>query len=421
MDINHLLRSGGLNQLLEKALPERPMLRDLLASLRPGLLLQAKVLALPRPDVARLLINDVPLNARTSRPLSLGQTLQLVVAKDGDTPELRILQPGRPTTSQDVLRLALPRQLPLQESLTGMKALGPRLLPLLVGPAREALQTLLGSGVPVRQLSAERLRSLLRDSGLFTEARMARGQPPEAGDRKALLMRLASALPGRAAPSPPPTVTTQASASTTAIDRIGYSTSPAVPREMLTRTALQGAAADTARALPGAGPGAASGTTDQQAALGRLWRLVDASLARIQTHQAASLPGDDAARPAWQLDIPVVLAGGVLQTVEMRIEQEATAAEENGGEAGWQVTLGFSFSGLGPVKAGVRLVHDRIFTTFWCEQLDTVQRFDQQLPRLRQSLEEAGLDVAHLAASRGEPPAVPTALQPRNNLLDERA
>jgi hypothetical protein len=421
MDINLLLRGGSLNQLLGRLLPEQQLVRDLLNSLRPGQVLLAKVLAQPRPDIARLLIQDVPVSARTNRPLPLGSTVQLTVIKGGETPELRVHDPQRPPTAQDVLRVALPRQIPLGESITGLRDLAPRLMPVLSGAARDILKTLLETTPPARQLTAERLQQQVRESGLFTEARMARGLPPESGDRKALLMRLAAALPQRPGASNSTGTTTTAGSSIGTTAAAG-STGSSHAAGQLSRALLLGSAVENLKAVASQSQPANTQLTPEQLAIQRLWRLIEGSIARIQTQQAASLPADNDSRPAFQLEIPVALPGGELQALELRIEQETPkeGEEQEAAEAGWLVTIGFHFDQMGPVKAGVRLADGRIFTTFWCERTEAVARFDRMLPELRRNLEAAGLEVGNLAASQGTPPVSNASQRPRSQLLDER-
>lgn len=403
--------------------PERPAsgdqaVRTLLAAMKPGQSLNAQVLTVLRADLAQLLIDGQPITARTGRPLTPGQQLTLTVLKAGAAPELEIREAPRLANGQAVLRQALPRQLPLLDTLRGLQQTAERAMPLLTGPARQALRSLIARDQPLHQPGAAELRQAVRDSGLFTEARLARGQAPTPGDRKSLLLQLSASLPPRtqtptAPPAPPPLL------SRASLGRLD------APPEPLTRTALLSGHARHQLLLQGPdgpvtqAPGQTALADADAQVLDRLWRLVEASLARIHTHQAASLPRDDGnTPPAWQLEIPIALPGGPTQVIDLRIQAEAESDQNEDSHAGWLVTIGFVFAGLGPVKAGVRLAGGRISTSFWCEQASTAHIFDSQLPRLRSSLEAAGLEVGHLAASQGVPPETTPPDEPR--LLDER-
>lgn len=417
MDISLLLRGQSLNQVLGRLLPEDRLVRELLSSLRPGQQLQARVLAASSAEFARLLIQDIAITARTGRALSPGQLLTLTVLKAGAQPQLRVENGPRPPTAQDVLRLALPRQLPLRDTLTGLGQLAERALPLLSANAREALRNLIDRNMPLRQLTGAGVRQAVSESGLFTEARLARGQAPEAADRKAMLLRLAAQMPPRPATGGGAELARHQAPAVLTPSGPG---SAHPPLEPLSRATLLATTLGQVRgAEPAAAAQAGASQTPEQLVLDRLWRLVDASLARIQSHQVASLPADDSARPAWQLEVPIAVPGGPTQVVELRIEQEAPDAEQPSPESGWLVTIGFLFAELGPVKAGVRLASGRISTTFWCEQAAAAQRFEHHLPQLQAALEAAGLEVGHLAASQGTPPGAPA--RGPDQLLDERA
>lgn len=411
-----LLRGDRLNQLLERVLPGNAPARDLLSSLKPGQLLQAQVLTAPRADLVQLLINNLTITARTGTPLTPGQILTLTVLKGGETPELRLQASPQTPGSQEVLRFALPKQLPLQQTLSGLAQLAERALPLLNGPARNALRGLLNRSIPLRQVSPQTVRQAVQDSGIFTEARMARGQAPAPTDRKTLLLQLAAALPQR------PSALAEQSAAIAALTRATLATAGAPPAPLTRADLLAGSFFKAAGLTPGNTSTAAPQATlpvAEQLIIDRLWKLIDAGLARIQTHQAASLKSDDRAAPAWQLDIPLALPGGLTQAVEVRLQPEPESLDEDDNESGWLVTIGFVFPQLGPVKAGVRLAKGQISSTFWCENASTAQRFEQHLPQLQTALEAAGLKVAHLAASQGKPPQS-DAERIDERLLDER-
>lgn len=416
MDIRPTLPADRLGPVTERPAMADRAVRDLLAALKPGQSLEARVLAVPRADLARLMIDGLTITARTGRPLVPGQVLALAVLKGGAAPELEIRPSAPQPNPQDILRQALPRQLPLADTLRQIAQISERALPLLSGAARQALGSLLDRDQPLRDLSPKQLRQSVRDSGLFTEARLVRGETPGQADRKALLMKLAAALPPR--DSQPKAVASEP----VITDRNALSRAGSLP-EPLTRSALLSAPRGSpllARAVESSliSPSVPGPPTADAQVIDRLWRLLEASLARIQVHQAASLPRDDAPQQSWQLEIPVALPGGPPQVVDIRIQAEGGQAARDTKGAGWLVTVGFVFPGLGPVKAGVRLAEDHISTSFWCEQPSAVLLFNEHLPKLQAALESAGLQVGHLAVSQGVPPD--SAPSPPDNLLDER-
>ena len=350
----------------------------LLRLLRPGRVLRATVLDSPAPGLARLRLGGETLDARTPLPLSRGQTLLLQVARGLPSPLLRLLPTPRdasaPPPARQLQQHALARALPPQEVDELLPRLpGPRQTPLL----RQVLEVLQPPAPRPESLDGATLREALRHSGLFLEPRLARqlAIPPE--DRKLQLLQLMRMLQ---APR-------------------GETTTPRPPT------------AQDAEAAPQAGQG-------EPAPLGeRLLRLVEGSIARIQQHQAHSLPGDDPGRLAWRMDLPLQV-GERRDHLELRIAQERTDAPEATGDALWKVEVRFDFQELGEVLCRISLQGDRVRCAFWSEQARTAERFERSLPRLRGVLEQAGLAVAAVSSLQGRPRNEPAAPP---GLVDERA
>ncbi|RME33800.1 MAG: hypothetical protein D6786_06710, partial [Gammaproteobacteria bacterium] len=177
-----------------------------------GQVLQATVL---RSDGASALLEIAgqQVQARTPSPLIPGERLTLAVS----TLEPRVVlqrlpaqpAPSLPVLQKETLREALPRQLPLTDSVVTLRSLagstvagrpGEGALPgpvqRLIGQILDALPT------PASLTDPKQLQQAVRNSGLFLEAELARaatdGTPPRVEqDLKAMLLRLLSALPPR--------------------------------------------------------------------------------------------------------------------------------------------------------------------------------------------------------------------------------
>lgn len=406
MEIRPPLPLDQLVRGLTAARNDPAAVRQLLTTLAAGQTLQARVLSAPRADLAQLLIDGLTITARTGRPLQVGQQLELTVLRGGSTPELQIREQPQPPRLPDLLRRALPRQMPLAETLRQWPEVAARALPLLSGDARQALKALLQRDKPLPPPDAGQLRKAVSDSGLFTETRLARGQAPAPSDRKVLLLQLAAALPAR-----PATATGGTTATAGA--------SPPTASIALARALGLGSLETATMRTDAAAPSGTTPLTPEQQTLDRLWRLVEASLARLQLHQAAAVPRDEAPVPAFQLEIPIAVPGGPTEVIDLRIRRDGRGQDPEGSEdAGWLVTVGFSFARLGPVTAAIRLAQTQISTSFWCEQAATVLLFKNNLAHLQRSLEAAGLQVGPVSVSQGSPP--PADQRPGHHLLDER-
>jgi len=369
--------SATLQPLLDAT---RRDVSSLLKQLQVGQTLPAKVLAELQPGLVRLQLATIELLARSQVRLPAGTELRLEVVKGHPLPELRILRdPTAQELRQQAARSALARELPAREVRQAATELRPLAhTPKQVEALRQFASILQDAGVRAHQLNPDQLQRALTLSGLFHEARLATGTPVEPGDIKTRLLQL---------------------------------------------LALLGAASGPGQRPAGPSPGAETGTPVQgardESLLGRLIRLVEGSVARIQLQQSAALPGDEPQRQAWQIDLPIHLPDGT-DDVALRIEREARRDAADAAPE-WSVNLAFQFDTIGELQCRITLAGERVATTFWCEQPATRSRIEQRLPKLKDALEAQGLEVVHLAGVVGDPPQPLNRVPVPENLLDERA
>jgi hypothetical protein len=439
---------------------------ELLRQLRPGQVLEARVIDVPRVGVARLQIGLAELLARTRAPLTPGTELRLAVTGLTPQPELKVLQPARETAPRDLLlRTALPRQLPLREVLDALTALTRPAEARLPSNVRQAVEQVLARAVPAQELDAASVRRAFLGSGLFLEPRLARGGPPPASDLKFDLLALLRLLQGAkmpvrqppsataAPPAPRPAGAPSPPVQSPAVQRYlglpGEPQRPAEPRPIEHGTARPPSApgppgppaerpvaagqppAHTPRApvagQPAPGPPPAAPLPTAQASpeplLERLLGLVQGAIARVQTHQAASLPGDGQERPPWQFELPLAFAGHA-EDVWVRIEHREPDARQlpaEPGSAPWTVTLSFDLGSHGRVQARLSVDRERVAGTFWCERPETERRFAGGFAVLQGALQRAGLEVAELRSVLGEPAERLDLPRLARGLLDARA
>ena len=425
--------------------PPQREVTSLLKQLQVGQILPARVLAELKPDLVRLRIATTELLARTPLSLKTGTHLKLEVIKQQQVPELRILRehPKTPVEQRaQAVRTALARQLAPVEvrrvvaelgraatepraAPTGPRApapgpgaapAGPRAVPTgprapapgvhhAAGEPRnnpdtlrpvEALRrfesVLRDAGIKPAQLTPRQVQRAVMQSGVFHEARMVSGTPPDTGDMKLRLLQLLSVLTrdlGRSTPSLQTSLTQQT-----------------LPVEDKTRIQPE-IQAQQARGLTG------------DSLLNRLIRLIEGSVSRIQLQQSAALPVEESPRQAWQIDLPVQLREGT-EDVTLRIERDGENNDQDGGP-GWSVNLAFQFDTIGTLQCRIGLSGERVATTFWCETAATHARVEERLPVLQQALEAQGLEVVHLSGVIGAPSEPLIHVPMPDSLLDERA
>lgn len=380
-----------------------------------GQVLDARVIDAQRDGTLLLQLEGQgkPVQARSPLPLAVGQQVKLEVALEADRVVLRLLdKPAEQPALQQAWRTALPHQLPLATVLqhiarlmqlpsvpgsgttaTANAAAPPPLPPTTTAPplpvslpelrAGEitsrpqpastaspatpaaatptadklqslALELLNRLPEPQRLGTAEGLRQAVLNSGLFLEARLARGDTTALQeDFRAGLLRLLHA------------VKEQAAAPAAATARGGN-----LPALMLSA-----------------------------AMLGELSQQIEGALARVKVQQLHTLGAQTGADPAWLLELP--LRSGTEQDIlRLRIQREGNQ-RDGSGAPGWSVRLHFDSAQHGAVDSVVTLLGGKVGVSFWAEQPQTAERLQLRLEELRGQLHTAGLEVEHLRSTVG--------------------
>ncbi len=369
-------------RLLQLILPPGPQRPQWLQALRPGQLLQATVSTPPTGHGPKLHIGALELPLRSPVNFTAGQQLLLEVVRTGETPELRQLRmPAAGAAQLQALRQALPHQSTQAELFQALRtvltkapsdALSPQLM--------QGIHHVLGQTLAKEDaISAALIRQAFSGSGLFLEALLATGQPPGT-DFKDSLLRLLLQL-------------------------------RSVTQDMT--------------GMESSGKARAEGSSPPQDVnllkyLGELLRQTEGNLARIRLHQLASLPTEDPIRQVWQFEIPVQ-GQQQLDSFWVRFEREQGSSAEQT-DAAWNLTLNFNIPPLGRIEARLRLQGEEISSLFQAELSESAALLEQNLPRLNEALQRAGLKVGRLQATQGaiNSPAS-AALSLMHPLLDEKA
>jgi len=162
------------------------------------------------------------------------------------------------------------------------------------------------------------------------------------------------------------------------------------------------------------------GLAATNAELEELLQLATGVIARLQTHQLASLAQtqvlpDGYYLSTWQTEIPW-RDGERLGAVQVRFQEERPPPD-NRGEARdslWKVELAFDLAPLGPLQVKAQLASGRLSSEFWAEKGATATLIDTELPHLRERLLAAGFVVGDLSSRQGRPARNPrTTLEQR--------
>lgn len=403
------MRPSSLSRPAVVLTVHRPTEPTTAAALRPGNLVSARVVEFTPGGLVRLELAGRLVQARTEMSLLPGQVLKLRVESDGPRLLLRLVSTPEAERRLAALRTVLPRQQPLAQAL--MEAIRTAQIPEFRRPAvrplvRNALQDLTGAIPQARQLATpEGLARAIRASGVFLEARLARGTRGEqtaalSQDFKAVLLRTLGQLArpvatGSATPSPP-----------TEADMRESQTPAASP------------------VRPGAAPADAA---PRQTPVPAMWlqgltRPLEAALARVQTLQLHNSVQAERREepPQWNLEIPVRHDGNAVEAVAVEIRREAARQRREAADL-WSVTLDLPGGEQGAIHAVVTLDRGEVSVMFQLEKETTAERFCERLDHLRERLAEQGLAVGQTHARPGLQPNAEPWQHRVAGLLSERA
>ena len=425
-----------------------------LENLRPGQLLQALVLSQTDQGTAKILLGSLEVTAKTAIRLDPGQKLLLEVTKTGTPPEMRVLQaPNLETLKTEALRSILPKQLPTAKLIENLRSQ----LPNFSGPSypqaapeRIQMPDLPGNrGTPMPDLisilrsisvqsvardepvTAERLRRLLNESGLFLESRLAGGLAPLPNDLKGNLLRLLYLLRPRLTSKHPENNNPLKSDQVLRLGKnelpVGSPLKPLV--ELLTQTedAISRVRLYPRISLPVDAERHQARSSGQNELppgsplkpLIELLAQTEGAIARVRMNQLISLPLDDETRQVWQFEIPINQQNHT-DSFLVRLEQKKSGSGVSHDHS-WAVTIDFDLQPLGPVNARINLQQGEVSSLFTAEKKLTVTRLEQALPKLHQALIKSGLKVGNLSARSGIIEKSDFGIPVPYPLLDEKA
>jgi len=423
-----------------------------------GQILQATVVRQASPQSLILQIGNQQLQADTTVSLPAGQKLELRVSRLGDNPILqaRILSPTRltsnpsqtaattPTTTQlsqpiatdvvinNILRQALPKQASMSTLLANLAWLNQsagKTLPIPAAILDIAKQ--LFKQLPARDTinKTGQLKQDILNSGIFLENRLNKlasdrtAQTLKQTIKQSLQMQL-SKIEGSTASS--------AVDKTSADLKLGLFRLLAAIQQITktdgTTTSQRPPTAQansqlplpyTAPPLRGTTPQAQPNVKENLAGLSNLPLLllelgkqVESALSRTQLHQAASLSVNEQNPTNLTFELPIrnnqhVDIFDVVITEEDKNNQAKKDCEQQ-----WDISLAFDLDGLGPVHTKLRMINNKISTTFWAESAATTQLFNQNLENLRQRYHQAGLESSELCCYPGTPPEATSSTLP---------
>lgn len=273
--------------------------------------------------------------------------------------------------------------------------------------ARGQVQTPLGTIPPALaggpdSLAANQIRQWIEQSGLFAESRTARATDAPPADLKLAIGKIVHQLlelQGQKAD--------------------GFNRLTPIPSADLVQAPLQ----FPATAQP-------PQFSAEPASVGQMLRLLAGVLNRITVNQLHSQilstrTTADAPAPnnTLVMDLPWLNHNNEPRMMQLRVEEHAGDSEEThptrSRNTEWKLSLAMDLDETGPLHFDVSLGFGQVSAQVWAERQSTLKQAREQLPALRKSLNDLGLEVTDLECRRGIPQGATTHLEHR--LVDTRA
>ncbi|KAA1175199.1 flagellar hook-length control protein FliK [Marinobacter salinexigens] len=251
------------------------------------------------------------------------------------------------------------------------------------------------------------VKQWLSESGLFAESRLTQAPSASLPDLKLAITRMITALLAQQNKGPE------------AFNRLTPLTSSDLVQAPLQ---FPQAMANTQTASAGSEP-----TTVAQTL-----RLLAGMLNRITVNQlhsqvlSARVGGDAGPAPASTLliELPWLTPQNEPRTAQLRIEQHDRdtgrgRSTPRAARSEWRLSLAMDLDSAGQLHFDVSLRQQNVSARVWAERQETLRQVNEELPLLRRSLTDLGLEVTDLECRRGRPQGAPTRLEHR--LVDTKA
>lgn len=311
------------------------------------------------------------------------------------TPQAALAPPPLPASPQAALAQMVHASVPQQGAVTGLTVALTTIAGKVVLPepvARAAQQVLAGRvAIDAPKFDGSTLQAAVKNSGIFQEASLARGQVPlPQADMKSALLALRQTLVTWLGPQGP----------VAAVAQIPPPLKGMVPR------------ARSGSEAPPVDPLSPPEEVGRQ-----LLERTESALARVRLHQHAALPDGVARTADWSMDLPVMI--GPQQTMlQLQIHRDQHNEADPAAERGWQMRFAINLPGLGEVGAQVSLRAGATGVMLWASEAATSAALESEVGALRDMLAGAGLRPGSVIVRHGAPTVA--APQASGHFLDAR-
>lgn len=449
-------------QLLNIAANSSVKLQQSLLNLQVGQIIKAMVVDNPGQGRVNIHLQGQTISARSEQSFKPGQVLDVKVVETGKTITLKVEQHDHKATQiEHQLRQVLPKQQPINRLSANSVQINQQPELPLPNAVKQQVEQLVKQFVKPEQLTKpQTLKQVIKQSGLDHEHQIsqsqtqAKPQPTVKGQIMQLLKVIQQVKPDvvtakQLTPSTPSTNTslpkttltqtpsTPIKITVTPLTIKTAITSPlttpanlsSAPKSLLPNTPQPHNNATERQVYPEAktNPSTAYETktlglpvkqafpqpqakapiqvmTQNNPALllQDIETQAQASLARIQANQIASLPTDQQPTAQIRLDIPVVHQEHV-DNLQLLIKQEHHGHTASGQDDSheWTIAFAMNLPSLGPLQTELKIKHQQLQCHLWFANPDTVQLVENALPELIHDLNGEGFEVSNIHCYQG--------------------
>lgn len=356
-----------------------------------GEILEAIVRSTDSQGSLKIKIDSFTFTARGPKVFQPGQALRLKVIENGKNLVFRIIDAGNTNTKSTGVEILLRHDLPKQGNLqTLVKKLSQLSVktdtrtvesPLLPKPLISQINATSGVLPRVANLiHPQTLKRVIQDSGLFLEAK---------------LVAKITATDSSTSKSPVRDVNFDLK---TNLLRLANVIEQSLKANIRQNKIIPGTSVREV-ALPVEKP------TVQQNAQTKLEKttfelmefrnIVEAAISRIQVNQSQAIVSNEQSTPLWVIDLPIAEEQHE-SVIKLEIQYEDSQNSQANPARKWNLRLSIDIAPLGKINVHLNLLDKDLSSSIWAEQQSTNDLIKYNLPRLKNRLQQAGLNVIAL-------------------------
>lgn len=416
-----------------------------LDKLQTGQSTQAKIIQLlPNKTDIIIRLGNQTLQAKTSVPVTVGETINVLVEKTASELILKVKPPIQQASIIDAsLRRLIPKQTPVNEFQHSLKrvftSINQQTLLTTSPTASSHAQELTSQSMQIKRLavnilqslpdqkklaSSEGFKSALQKSGMFLEPKLRQALLENNATlnttthviKKNLTLGQNPLLPINQAPIG----FTQVDLKSNLIKLIQLL--KAWPKATVNTPQPTG---QNPLPIPIKSPASIAQTINPALLLENqikeLINKTEGSVAKITLNQLASSHTENTGnRQTWQVEIPF-LNHHASESVFLKIEQEdSPTTQDKDVEQKWTVSLEMNPPKLGLIKNKLSINNQQIDANFWAESPETKNLIQRHLSLFKEQLTRANLQPERIQVSNGPGPVIQP-VKPSTSILSEKA